>query len=442
MSKNCKIIKRVSMKKLLTIIAVLVMASPLLLARPQYSILQTYGTKCSNCHVNNNYGGMRNSGGFIARNSISIIKPEWLGMEGLYDFLSDKNSYMDDAIQWGIDFRYQNARWGQTQKLSETRDTNDVPIRPTLERKGMIMQLMPYLNIQATEWLRIDGSYNFSYDIEPNMRYKGQQPGYARATFDIMEDLPTVSVGYFPPDMALDYDDHTMLVRTVAGKGRSNPLVPADYAELGIQFNYDRLSWLSASLGFFESKNMGGLTLEDNSPVVNKEAISSVLNINVNSELPGGFIGFAGMTNYLNGNLKTDNGIYLGNGYYNITSFFLGVGMSDNFALLAEYMTSNKQLASAVELNGATETTYRSVNNLLLELTYQLIEPVNIFARYETAATKIKATGETYEANQYVFGSHIYLLPYIDLLPEYRIYDRGEVSGYSSQWAFQIHIFY
>jgi len=51
-------------------------------------------------------------------------------------------------------------------------------------------------------------------------------------------------------------------------------------------------------------------------------------------------------------------------------------------------------------------------------------------------------TGDKFESNQYVFGSHIYLLPYIDLLPEYRIYDRGEVSGYSSQWTFQIHVFY
>jgi len=306
----------------------------------------------------------------------------------------------------------------------------------------MIMQFMPYLNVQATDWLRLDGTYNFSYDIEPNMRYKGQQPGYARATFDVADYLPTVSVGYFPPDMAMDYDDHTMLVRTVAGKGRSNPLIPADYAELGIQFNYDRLDWLSASLGFFESKNMGDLTLEDNSPVVNKDALSSVLNVSVNSELPLGLMGFAGLTNYFNGNLKTDNGIYFGNGFYNITSFFFGIGMSDNFAILGEYITSNKQLNTAAIVNDGTETSYRKVNNFLVELTYQLIEPVNIFARYEVAATKLNVTGESYEANQYVFGSHIYLLPYIDLLPEYRIYDRGEVSGYSSQWAFQIHVFY
>jgi len=417
------------MKKLITIVLITFVLSPLLLARPQYSILQTYGTKCSNCHVNNNYGGQRSTAGFISRNAMSVIKPEWVGLKGLYEFLDDKNAFIDDKIVWGLDFRYQNARWGQTNKLQETRDTNLQPVRPTLERKGMIMQLAPYISLYPIDWLKIDGMYNFSYDIEPNMRYKGQQPGTVSATFDIHKDLPTIRIGYFPPEMALDFDDHTLLVRQVAGNARSQPLIPADYAELGIQLNYDRIDWLSASFGIFESKNMADLLIDNAIPVVDKNTLSSVFNVSVNSELPLGLIGFLGTTHYLNGNLKTDNGIYIGRDYYTISTIYLGFGKSDLFSIMAEYSTSNKQ-------------SIRKVDNFLIEATYQLIEPVNIFLRYETANTDLKLKNEKYDATQYVIGSHIYILPYVDLLPEYRIYDRGDVSGYSSQWAIQLHIFY
>ncbi len=417
------------MKKISTTLALMIFTFTVISARPQYSILQTYGTKCSNCHINNNYGGQRNAGGFIARNSISVINPESVGLSGFYDFLGDKNSFMDDDILWGLDFRYQNARWGQTQKLTEVRDSNLLPVAPTLERKGMIMQLMPYLSVRPFDWMKIDGMYNFSYDIEPNMRYKGQQPGHVSATFDIADYLPSVRVGYFPPDMGIDYDDHTLQVRQVAGRGRSTPLIPADYAELGLQLNYDRLDWLSASFGIFEAKNMADLTIENTIPVVDKNTLSSTLNVTVNSELPGGLIGFAGATHYFNGKLKSDDGIYFGNGFYTISTFFLGVGMSDRFAVMAEYATSTKQ-------------SIRSVDNYFVELDYLVYEPISVYARYEISNTDLKLTGDKFESNQYVFGSHIYLLPYIDLLPEYRIYDRGEVSGYSSQWTFQIHVFY
>ena len=417
------------MKKLLLCVFLAFLMMLELNARPQYSILQTYGTKCSNCHVNNNYGGQRNSGGFMARNSISVIKPEDIGLSGLYDFLSDKNEFMDGKVIWGLDFRYQNARWGQTQKLQGTRDSNLVPVMPSLERKGMIMQLMPYLSIQPFEWMRIDGMYNFSYDIEPNMRYKGQQPGYVNATFDLFEDLPTITLGYITPKISVDYDDHTYLVRQAAGKGRSTPLFPADYAELGLELNYDRLDWLNASFGLFDSKNMSELTIDNTIPVVEKSNMATVLNVSVHPSLSDGFVGFAGLSHYWNGKIGTDDGIYFANNYFTISSIYLGFGMSDKFALMAEYSTSKKQ-------------DIRNVDNFLVELNYQIYEPVNVFARYEIANTEMKQTGEKFEANQYVFGSHIYLLPYIDLLPEYRIYDRGEVNGYSSQWAFQIHVFY
>jgi hypothetical protein len=271
--------------------------------------------------------------------------------------------------------------------------------------------------------------YNFSTDIEPKMIYKGQPAYHASATFFIQEDAPSVRVGFFPPSMGVDYDDHTILVRTVADNGRSTPLIPSDYAEYGIEFNYDKLSWLSASLGFFDSKKMAELKINNSIPVTNENTLSTAARVSIHPELPWGFVGFFGASHFVNSQLKTDNGIYFGKNYFTISSIFLEFGMSDKFAIVTEYAHSDKQ-------------SIRTVDNILLEATYQIMEPVNVFARYETSDTDLKLTGDTFKATQYVFGSHIYLLPFIDLLPEYRIYDRDELTGYSSQWTFQIHVFY
>ncbi len=70
------------------------------------------------------------------------------------------------------------------------------------------------------------------------------------------------------------------------------------------------------------------------------------------------------------------------------------------------------------------------------------MQPLNVFVRYEGAKTDFINTETSFEANQYVVGAHIFVLPFIDLLPEYRIYDRGDVDGTSAQWAIQLHIFY
>jgi hypothetical protein len=424
------------MKKVILVLIILAIVGIDAVSRPQYSILQTYGTKCSNCHINNNYGGQRSGAGFLARKDFAVINPEWIGLQGVFDKAGEGNSFLDGKVLWGLDFRYQNARWYQTKKLEAERPKNDDSIyTPTLERKGMIMQLMPYLSIQPVEWMKVDGMYNLSTEIEPNMRYKGQPAWHASATFFIQEDAPSVRIGYFPPSMGVDYDDHTILVRTVAANSTSSPLITTDYAEYGIEFNYEKLSWLSASLGVFDSKNMAQLKI-GNVTSVDSNTMSTVARVSFHPDLPYNFVGYFGASHYYNSQLKTDNGIYFGNKYLTITSLFLAIGMSEKFSVVAEYVHSNKQ-------------TMRAVDNTLLEVTYQIMEPLNIFARYETSNTDLKVNfidplmlQQNFSAVQYVFGSHINLLPFIDLLPEYRIYKRNEFDGYSSQWTFQLHIFY
>lgn len=426
------------MKKL--ILSILIVLTPLVIqARPQYSILEAYGTKCQSCHINPEMGGQRNFMGFLSRSSTSLINPESIGLQGLFDFIGGSNEYLGGKLVVGMDTRFQNAKWAQTSKLMQENYYNDegelVTVdKPTLERKNMWMQVMPYVQINATDWLSFEGMYNASYDMYPNMVYPGQQPYSASATLKIADYLPSVRIGYFNPVISMDFDDHTLLVRQAVGKGRAAPLIPVDNSDLGIQFNYSNISWLNATLGFFNSKNMSELMIDNSIPVVNENTMSTAMNVSIHpgsifSVLGYDINSFFGVSHFFNSSLKTDDGIYFGNDYYTITSGYMGIGIAEKFALMGEYIYSEKQ-------------NVRTVNNYLVELNYQLMQPLNVFVRYEGAKTEYLNTETDFEANQYVLGAHIFVLPFIDILPEYRIYDRGDVDGTSAQWAIQLHIFY
>lgn len=426
------------MKKILPIMLLILMPF-ILQARPQYSILGSYGTKCTSCHINPEMGGQRSFMGFMARSSTSLVDPSSIGLQGLYDLINGSNEYLGGKVVFGMDVRFQNARWAQSQKLRQENYYNEdgeliTVEKPTLERKNMWMQLMPYLQVKPTSWLSFEGMYNFSYDVYPAMTYPGQQPYSASATVKVADYLPSLRVGFFNPIISLDYDDHTYLVRQAVGKGRSNPLIPVDNSDFGVQLTYDNISWLTASLGFFNSENMSELMINNEIPVVNKNTLSTSMNATFHPGTLFSLFGydinsFCGVSHFFNSSLKTDDGIYFGNGYYTITSGYLGIGVAEKLALISEYMHSDKQ-------------DVRTVDNYLVELNYQLMEPLNLFVRYEGAKTEYIDPAADYEANQYVFGAHIFPLPFIDVLPEYRIYDRGDVNGTSAQWALQVHIFY
>jgi hypothetical protein len=98
-------------------------------------------------------------------------------------------------------------------------------------------------------------------------------------------------------------------------------------------------------------------------------------------------------------------------------------------SLIGEYVRTQKK-DSRLSLSFTTE------------LTYQLLESVLPFVRVERSILKDKNENNPVYATNLVLGSHINLLPSLDLLIEYRILDREHLEGYFSQWAFQLHLFY
>jgi hypothetical protein len=129
-----------------------------------------------------------------------------------------------------------------------------------------------------------------------------------------------------------------------------------------------------------------------------------------------------GVNSYVGGSF------YLNNDYY-ISSAFLGIGLPDKVSLIGEYVRTQKK-DSRLSLSFTTE------------LTYQLLESVLPFVRVERSILKDKNENNPVYATNLVLGSHINLLPSLDLLIEYRILDREHLEGYFSQWAFQFHLFY
>lgn len=373
-------------------------------SRPQYSLLQSFGTKCTACHINTQGGGVRTNGGWVSRKDISLIPTTSIGLGGFFDMMST-NSWANDMISAGMDTRLQSAKWGTPGKSN---------------RDFMLMQATPYLVLKPFDWLMLEGQYNIAYNVYTDKRYVGQNPWAASAYLKINQDLPTLRVGYFQPTFGIKWDDHTLLTRQYIGKTARMPIIPDDYTEWGAQLDYESISWLSASAGVFKSNNMAKLSVIDKSgkpiPVVDSTKMAIALRGFVTPELGHGFVGFLGGTYYMNGDY------YIGN-------LHLGIGMPDKFSFLLEYMDTEKKDA-------------RRTQALSGEVTYQLTESLLPFVRIEREQVRNASELQLYYSTQYVLGAHVYLLPFIDVLPEYRIFDREHIDGYSSQWALQLHVWY
>lgn len=437
------------MKQLLTFLILLVLAVNPLLTRPEYSILQAYGTKCQSCHVNTQGGGLRTLGGWMSRNQTSMIEPSKIGLGSVFDFLQNSNQAMNDIITFGLDGRYQFARWGGPQKTltinpkTKYEKVNDsIVVKNYLDTTitgpiydAMIMQLNPYISIKPTEFFELEGFYNFAYDLETQKRYPGQQSYAFSAYLRPGENLPFLRVGYFQPMIGTKWDDHTLLIRQVVGANRATLVLPHDYTEWGAQLEYEAIPWLGATLGVFTNDNLQKIK------IVNKDRLSYFFRLgffpNIDEYLKGWTTFFGGYL-MMNSELKTDNGVYFGNDYYTVWNAYFNIGMIDRFSLLTEYMGSKKQ-------------EFRTSSNFLVELTYQLFKDIDIglpfdaayiYGRYERGNTEFLADKSSYQASQYVLGAKIFPLPYIGVIPEYRIYDRDHVDGHFAAWALQVHLFY
>ncbi|MCX6141521.1 MAG: hypothetical protein NTX15_12000 [Candidatus Kapabacteria bacterium] len=77
----------------------------------------------------------------------------------------------------------------------------------------------------------------------------------------------------------------------------------------------------------------------------------------------------------------------------------------------------------------------------MAELMYQVISAASVYVRYERYFTDQSQAPGTVNANAGIVGAQLFVLPYVEVRPEYRLWDTFR-QGVSTRWAVQLHIFY
>ena len=368
-------------------------------AQPGYALPQftlTTGNRCVNCHVAPQGGGLRDELGRYTMEDVGLIVPD-------RNPLTAPNAFLDGDLLIGADARLQVARSHQS---------------PDADRRIFPMQAALYSTYRISESLQLEGSYNFG-----PKKYDGQQSWTASVQIQPAFAYPQLRIGYFQPSIGMRYDDHTMLVRQVADVIGAAPLIAPNYAEYGAELHYYRLRWLSLTAGVHSARS-----LAENMVIAPSGQQVSLIENSDRPSLLGRIVFWPGKSD---GRLS----LYLGtsilvNGDFSLVNFFGGAGLRDRLSVMAEYVISDKE-------------DMRKTRNLTVDLACQALDALILNVRGEQAESTVSrsgASGADLRTRQVVLGAQIFLLPHVELRPEYRLMDTETFR--STRYALQLHLFY
>lgn len=377
-------------------------------ALPQYTLLT--GNRCINCHVNVQGGGLRNELGWYSSKDESLIPPKSIGLVFLRTARTS-NTILDSTFIIGVDSRFQIAK---------------SPKDETAARRFFPMQLSIYADWLAAKWLQIDGTYNAG-----PIKYDGQKSGELSAIIEPSQDLPQLRLGFFEPSIGVRYDDHTMLIRNIAGTYGQTLIAPY-YAELGGELNYYSIPWLQLTAGAFMPNSLAENKVTYFSTTSSVSTISLVGDEKQPALLFRAMLSDRFFEDQLNvyagaSYLQTGN---LANSDFMMTNIFLGAGLTDKVILMGEYAMSDKK-------------NVRQTKNWMINATYQFMTSVYVNARWERGITSV-TNSKSYQTDQGIIGLQMLVLPFFEIRPEYRyvwFVDNNE-SHVSTRYAMQFHIFY
>lgn len=382
-------------------------ASVTAMAIPQFSAIS--GNRCSNCHVAPSGGGVRNDLGWYSWYDVGLISRDSSFLAPMYA-IDKENTFFDGMLTLGMDARVQSTRSFTS---------------PQATRSTFPMQASLYAALTPIKAVTLEGTFNLAALRQgasggPRIVYPGQRMGSLSAIIAPSLSLPVLRVGLFRPSIGMRYDDHTMGSYGYATSTSRQTLVAPDWSEYGAEITYEGLRWLTLQTGLFGSEGLSQVRINDggtrtvsavtgNQPTITARAVvwPRVFNDKLNM--------------WLGGSVLSNNALTL-------TSAFAGVGLSDHLSLLLD--------RTSMKLNNVIET-----ENWTAELMYQAATWVFPYIRAERYWTdQVNAAG-TVLTDAAIIGAQIFLLPYVELRPEYRILDTWK-EGYSSRWNFQLHIFY
>jgi hypothetical protein len=358
------------------------------------------GNRCSECHIDAQGSAMRTEFGWNFGKDASVFAPYELGLNWLYDLDKSNHSIGNGWLAFGTDFRMQTVR---------SHKTDDA------DRKIFPMQASFYVNSNPYDWIMFEAKYNFGPKI-----FYGQTLWNASLMLKPFDELPAIRLGRFQPAMGLKDCDMTSMDRRVAAPDGTEVLISVDYADYGIELVYESLDWLTINAGIFDSKMIGEVTLfggqqeligVEGNPSFNLRFV--VFPSAIDFDLPDMFIG---ASTFINGRFVYNTG-------------FAGVAISEQIQLIAKYSGTNSPFS-------------RNTNSFIGGINYIPYKGLILGLRAETGETTYYFTGSEYSltTNQIVANAKIMLLPYIEIIPEYRWMDTEEY--HSLRWALQLHMYY
>lgn len=365
-------------------------------ALPQFSLLT--GNRCINCHVNVQGGGLRNDLGWYAMESVGILQYDDIGLGVLRPVLST-NTFAGDRLTVGVDFRLQSSR--------SLRDTSP-------ERRLFPMQGAFYAVYKPFDWMLVEGSYNLGRRV---YAYAGQQSWTGSIAVQPSLAYPQLRIGYFQPSIGYRFDDHTMLIRRIPA-GSQDYLFAPNWAEWGAELNYYRFEWLTLTAGISMLTNLKNATLPD----ATGQTRALLLHPNQPAAVARALFSPRLFRERLTLNFGAST---LQHNDFSLWNVFGGFGYADRVSLIIESMLHQTPDVRTIMATSA-------------ELTVHVAEPVYLSARAEKGETLTGTTSLRQE--QYLLGAQIFVLPFIELRPEYRIIDLPLYR--LNRWTVQLHVFY
>ncbi len=425
-------------------------------ALPRYTL--EAGSRCSNCHVNPQGGGLRSNSGWYMMNTTSAGMVTWdkLGLTSVHN--AESNTFFDGKLTLGGDLRVQEARMGHP--------TVDAPGLP--DRMWVPMQMTPAADLKIAKTVSVTASVNLAgiyyQSVMGSSIYPGQSnfdgwirwtpersapPAVAEAApaaaagaaaaddFDApaVEEpkapepptgLPSVRVGMLEPSFGIRHDDHTLLIHGRADNLKS-PVLPAFYNDVGGEVNWEGVHWLSIDAGAFWPRNFSearfGVSPTGVAAQNKTDAMTRPLGSARVTFWPR--IDSAGVNFWAGGSAMYTPG-------FRIEGAHFGVGKTYWGSLFAEATQSRDDMLGVSRYAWMVQADYPIKPWLTLEGRYE--------SSHSTSDATVIATPKTTDIQSVVAGIQWMPFPMIELRPEYRYMN---TSAYTmAYYALQIHLYY